>query len=46
MRKQQDIEYDDTLVAMLEMIWGEGFLSSLQDKYSPDPGVHLTKGAV
>jgi phosphoethanolamine N-methyltransferase len=27
MAEHQEIEYDDTLVAMLEMIWGEGFLS-------------------
>jgi hypothetical protein len=26
MAEHQDIEYDDTLVTMLEMIWGEGFL--------------------
>jgi hypothetical protein len=26
MPEHQDIEYDDTLVTMLEMIWGEGFL--------------------
>jgi len=27
MTQHQDIEYDDTLVTMLEIIWGEGFLS-------------------
>jgi len=27
MPEHQNIEYDDTLVTMLEMIWGEGFLS-------------------
>jgi hypothetical protein len=35
MRKQQDIEYDDIHVTMLEIIWGEGFLSSLQDTCCP-----------
>jgi hypothetical protein len=26
MTKHQEIEYDNTLVTMLEVIWGEGFL--------------------
>lgn len=27
MAEHQEIEYDNTLIAMLELIWGEGFLS-------------------
>ena len=27
MTEQEEIEYHETLITMLEMIWGEGFLS-------------------